>query len=82
MMLSSSYPAHFAPSLYKIANDIRLMSCGPRTGFAESVIPPDSHIYSRTYGGYFHDHSLVVFLLHNLMSRYLSRRVNIAAGGS
>ncbi|HXP43006.1 MAG TPA: lyase family protein [Candidatus Acidoferrales bacterium] len=42
-----------AVSLYKIANDIRLMSCGPRAGFAESVIPPDSHIYSRTYGGYF-----------------------------
>jgi fumarate hydratase, class II len=28
-----------AVSLYKIANDIRLMSCGPRTGFAELVIP-------------------------------------------
>src|ERR1700727_1772350 len=66
-----------AVSLYKIANDIRLMSCGPRAGFAESVIPPDSHIYSRTYGGYFYDHSLVVFRLHNLMSRYLSGRVNI-----
>jgi fumarate hydratase, class II len=26
-------------SLYKIANDIRLMSCGPRAGFAELVIP-------------------------------------------
>jgi fumarate hydratase class II len=24
-----------AVSLYKIANDIRLMSCGPRAGFAE-----------------------------------------------
>ena len=71
-----------AVSLYKIANDIRLMSCGPRAGFAESVIPPDSHIYSRTYGGYFYDHSLVVFRLHNLMSRYLSGRVNVAAGGS
>ena len=28
-----------AVSLYKIANDIRLMSCGPRTGFAELVLP-------------------------------------------
>ncbi|HEY6343442.1 MAG TPA: class II fumarate hydratase [Bryobacteraceae bacterium] len=26
-------------SLYKIANDIRLMSCGPRAGFAELTIP-------------------------------------------
>src|SRR6202050_5477450 len=28
-----------AVSLYKIANDVRLMSCGPRAGFAELVIP-------------------------------------------
>jgi fumarate hydratase class II len=28
-----------AVSLYKIANDIRLMSCGPRAGFAELQIP-------------------------------------------
>jgi fumarate hydratase class II len=28
-----------AVSLYKIANGIRLMSCGPRAGFAELVIP-------------------------------------------
>jgi fumarate hydratase class II len=28
-----------AVSLYKIANDIRLMSCGPRAGFAELKIP-------------------------------------------
>src|SRR6201989_245457 len=28
-----------AASLYKIANDIRLMSCGPRAGFAELEIP-------------------------------------------
>jgi fumarate hydratase class II len=28
-----------AVSLYKIANDIRLMSCGPRAGLAELVIP-------------------------------------------
>src|SRR6201999_4299371 len=36
-----------AVSLYKIANDIRLMSCGPRAGFAELDIPenePDSSI--------------------------------------
>jgi fumarate hydratase class II len=28
-----------AVSLYKIANDIRLMACGPRAGFAELTIP-------------------------------------------
>src|SRR5258705_7069698 len=28
-----------AVSLFKIANDIRLMSCGPRAGFAELLIP-------------------------------------------
>jgi fumarate hydratase class II len=28
-----------AVSLYKICNDIRLMSCGPRAGFAELAIP-------------------------------------------
>jgi fumarate hydratase, class II len=28
-----------AVSLYKIANDVRLMSCGPRAGFAELIIP-------------------------------------------
>jgi fumarate hydratase, class II len=28
-----------AVSLYKIANDVRLMSCGPRAGFAELLIP-------------------------------------------
>jgi fumarate hydratase class II len=28
-----------AVSLYKIANDIRLMSCGPNAGFAELIIP-------------------------------------------
>jgi fumarate hydratase, class II len=28
-----------ATSLYKIANDIRLLSCGPRAGFAELKIP-------------------------------------------
>jgi fumarate hydratase class II len=33
-----------AASLYKIANDIRLMSCGPRAGFAELNIEPGSSI--------------------------------------
>src|SRR6201988_3856333 len=28
-----------AVSLYKIANDVRLSSCGPRAGFAELIIP-------------------------------------------
>jgi fumarate hydratase class II len=28
-----------AVSLYKVANDIRLMSCGPKAGFAELMIP-------------------------------------------
>jgi fumarate hydratase class II len=28
-----------AISLYKVANDIRLMSCGPRAGFSELLIP-------------------------------------------
>ncbi|MBS0561313.1 MAG: class II fumarate hydratase [Proteobacteria bacterium] len=28
-----------AASLYKIGNDIRLLSCGPRAGFAELIIP-------------------------------------------
>jgi fumarate hydratase class II len=28
-----------AAPLYKIANDIRLMSCGPRASFAELLIP-------------------------------------------
>ncbi|HTR10945.1 MAG TPA: lyase family protein, partial [Paraburkholderia sp.] len=28
-----------AVSLYKIANDIRLMSCGPRAGYAELILP-------------------------------------------
>ena len=31
--------ATLAVSLYKIANDIRLLSCGPRAGFAELKIP-------------------------------------------
>ena len=39
---SSSCPGTlrtFAVSLYKIGNDIRLMSCGPCPGFAERLIP-------------------------------------------
>jgi len=38
VQLSSSLRT-LAVSLYKIANDIRLMSCGPRAGFAELLIP-------------------------------------------
>ena len=36
--LSASFKT-LAASLYKIANDIRLLSCGPRCGFAELNIP-------------------------------------------
>ena len=42
MMRWCNFPARLrtlAVSLYKIANDIRLMSCGPRAGFAELMIP-------------------------------------------
>jgi fumarate hydratase, class II len=35
----SSTMKTLAVSLYKIANDIRLMSCGPRAGFGELIIP-------------------------------------------
>jgi fumarate hydratase class II len=38
VQLSGSFRT-LAASLYKIANDIRLMSCGPRAGFAELHIP-------------------------------------------
>jgi fumarate hydratase class II len=40
-MRSSGSPERcgHSPLLYKIANDIRLMSCGPRAGFAELKIP-------------------------------------------
>ncbi len=38
VQLSGSFRT-LAVSLYKIANDIRLMSCGPRAGFAELEIP-------------------------------------------
>ncbi len=37
--LSTLIERTLAVSLYKIANDIRLMSCGPRAGFAELEIP-------------------------------------------
>jgi fumarate hydratase class II len=36
---SSPAPAHPGDFLYKIGNDIHLMSCGPRAGFAELLIP-------------------------------------------
>ena len=38
VQLSGSFRT-LAVSLYKIANDIRLMACGPRAGFAELVLP-------------------------------------------
>ncbi len=38
VMLHGAFKA-LAGSLYKIANDIRLLSCGPRCGFNELVIP-------------------------------------------
>jgi fumarate hydratase class II len=38
VQLSGSFRT-LAVSLYKIANDIRLLSCGPRAGFAELHIP-------------------------------------------
>ena len=39
LVQSSGALRTLAVSLYKIANDIRLMSCGPRAGFAELTIP-------------------------------------------
>jgi fumarate hydratase class II len=39
LVFLSSTLRSLAVSLYKIANDIRLMSCGPRAGFAELSIP-------------------------------------------
>jgi fumarate hydratase, class II len=39
-----------AASLYKIGNDIRLMSCGPRAGFAELLIPENEPGSSITPG--------------------------------
>jgi fumarate hydratase class II len=38
VQLSGSFRT-LAASLYKIGNDIRLLSCGPRAGFAELIIP-------------------------------------------
>ena len=38
VQLSGSFRT-LAVSLYKIGNDIRLLSCGPRAGFAELLIP-------------------------------------------
>ena len=38
MQLSATLKT-LAVSLFKIANDIRLLSCGPRAGFAELKIP-------------------------------------------
>lgn len=38
VMLSSALKT-LAVSLYKIANDIRLLSCGPRAGFNELILP-------------------------------------------
>src|SRR5262249_59062571 len=38
VQLSGSFRT-LAVSLYKIANDIRLLGCGPRAGFAELILP-------------------------------------------
>ncbi|MXN63503.1 class II fumarate hydratase [Stappia sp. GBMRC 2046] len=39
MVMASGCLRTLAVSLYKIANDIRLLSCGPRAGFAEIELP-------------------------------------------
>ena len=39
MVMTSSVLKTLAVSLYKIANDIRLLSCGPRAGFQELELP-------------------------------------------
>ncbi len=39
MVMASGVLKTLAVSLYKIANDIRLLSCGPRAGFAELHLP-------------------------------------------
>ncbi|TVP68104.1 MAG: class II fumarate hydratase [Leptolyngbya sp. LCM1.Bin17] len=39
MVMTSGGLKTLAVSLYKIANDIRLLSCGPRAGFAELRLP-------------------------------------------
>lgn len=39
LVMASGVLKTLAVSLYKIANDIRLLSCGPRAGFAELHLP-------------------------------------------
>ncbi len=39
MVMASGVLKTLAVSLYKIANDIRLLACGPRAGFAELYLP-------------------------------------------
>ena len=39
IVMASSALKTLATSLYKIANDIRLLSCGPRAGFHELLLP-------------------------------------------
>jgi fumarate hydratase class II len=39
MVMASGVLRTLAVSLHKIANDIRLLSCGPRAGFAELLLP-------------------------------------------
>ncbi len=39
LVMASGVLKTLAVSLYKIANDIRLLSCGPRAGFAELQLP-------------------------------------------
>jgi fumarate hydratase class II len=39
LVMASGVLKTLATSLYKIANDIRLLSCGPRAGFAELQLP-------------------------------------------
>jgi fumarate hydratase class II len=39
LVMASATLKTLAGSLYKIANDIRLLSCGPRAGFYELIIP-------------------------------------------
>jgi fumarate hydratase class II len=39
LVMASGVLKTLAVSLYKIANDIRLLSCGPRAGFHELIIP-------------------------------------------
>jgi fumarate hydratase class II len=39
LVMASGVLKTLAVSLYKIANDIRLLSCGPRAGFGELQLP-------------------------------------------